>query len=419
MRIISIVAILVTLASRAAAQEDIIERFSDHLAVSAFNGNARAKLRGLLDFEGYVFQQPPPGLLFTDKEYLVNPRLTLFLDAQLGRSVYAFAQARLDRGFDPSESDAEVRLDEYALRVSPWKDGRLSVQFGRFATIVGNWVPRHSSWENPFVTAPVPYENVTGIWDSGPADSTDTLLYWGHVPTGKPGGFEVGPDEYSDKYLRTPIVWGPSYATGVSVFGRLGKFEYAAEMKNAGLSSRPESWDLNEVGFDHPAFSTRFGFRPNPTWNFGVSGSVGTYLLPTAEAWLPVGKDIDDYRQLVLAQDVSFEWHHLQVWAEFYETRFEIPFVADADTFAYYVESKYKLTPQFFGALRWNQQLFGTVRDGDTDRPWGRDLWRIDSAVGYRFTAHTQLKLQYSLEHEAFATRGNSHTFAGQVTVQF
>src|SRR6185436_4653817 len=123
------------------------------------------------------------GLIFTDKEYLVNPRLTLFLDAQLGPNVYAFAQARLDRGFDPSESDAEIRLDEYALRISPWKDGRLSVQLGRFATIVGNWVPRHYSWDNPFVTAPVPYENVTAIWDSGPADSTDTLLYWGHVPT--------------------------------------------------------------------------------------------------------------------------------------------------------------------------------------------------------------------------------------------
>ena len=43
---------------------------------------------------------------------------------------------------------------------------------------------------------------------------------------------------------------------------------------------------------------------------------------------------------------------------------------------------------------------FSTVSgDGDSAR-WGRDIWRIDSAVAYRFTPHTQLKLQYSLQDE-------------------
>ena len=32
--------------------------------------------------------------------------------------------------------------------------------------------------------------------------------------------------------------------------------------------------------------------------------------------------------------------------------------MGNADTFAYYLEGKYKFTPQFFAALRWNQQLF-------------------------------------------------------------
>ena len=43
---------------------------------------------------------------------------------------------------------------------------------------------------------------------------------------------------------------------------------------------------------------------------------------------------------------------------------FQVPRVGDADTFAYYLEGKYKFTPQLFGALRWNQQLFATVPDG-------------------------------------------------------
>ena len=79
-----------------------------------------------------------------------------------------------------------------------------------------------------------------------------------------------------------------------------------------------------------------------------------------AEPTLPPGRDIGDYREFVLGQDVSFAWRHLQLWAEFYEARFEVPRVGNADTFAYYyIEAKYKFTPQLFGAIRWNQQLFG------------------------------------------------------------
>ena len=112
---------------------------------------------------------------------------------------------------------------------------------------------------------------------------------------------------------------------------------------------------------------------------------------------------------------MSFAWRHLQIWAEFYETRFEIPTVGNADTFACYVEAKYKFTPQLFGALRWNQQLFSTI-DGE---PWGRDLWRMDAGLGYRFTPHTQLKLQYSLQHEDDGPRDLGHLLGVQFTLRF
>jgi hypothetical protein len=45
-------------------------------------------------------------------------------------------------------------------------------------------------------------------------------------------------------------------------------------------------------------------------------------------------------------------------WAEVFETRFEVPNVGNADL-SYYLEAKYKITPQLFVALRWNQQLYG------------------------------------------------------------
>ncbi len=384
--------------------DDFFDRLDNALTITAFDGNLRARLSGTIDTEFYNFQQPAPGLIDSEIDNLFNPRLTLFLDAQLGSQIYFFAQSRLDRGFDPSDRGAQVRLDEYALRFTPWDDGRFNLQAGKFATVVGNWVPRHLSWENPFINAPLVYDNITPISDKiAPASPLDFVHR-----------FDNG------KYEFNPVIWGPSYASGISISGRLGRFDYAAEMKNASLSSRPESWNVTETGFDHPTFSGRIGFRPNQIWNFGLSASDGPYFRPEAEQTLPPGRSIGDYREFVLGQDALFAWHHLQLWAEFYEARFEVPRVGDADTFAYYFEAKYKFTPQLFGALRWNQQLFSNIPDGAGGQVrWSQDLWRIDAAAGYRFTSHTQLKLQYSFQRETTGPHDDNHLIAAQLTVRF
>jgi hypothetical protein len=155
-------------------------------------------------------------------------------------------------------------------------------------------------------------------------------------------------------------------------------------------------------------------------WTFGLSASRGSYLRPSARTTLPAGYNRGDYRQTVVGQDIGFAWHYWQIWAELFETRYAIPNVGEVGTTAYYTEIRYKFTPQFFGAVRWNQQLFSSVPDGTGGRVrWGREIWRIDVAPGYRFTAHTQLKLQYSLEHEHGASRPLGHALAAQLTVRF
>jgi hypothetical protein len=180
---------LLVLAATLPAQ-DFLDRLDEVLTLSLADDRLRTRLSGTLDLEWYHFDGPAPGLLFTPRDSLFSPRLTLFLDARLGAHAYAFAQARVDRGFDPADRDAQLRLDEYALRITPWDDGRFQFQLGRFATVVGNWAPRHGSWDNPFITAPVPCENLTGIWDSAAVDSPRLLFSWSHVPDGR-GGFSA------------------------------------------------------------------------------------------------------------------------------------------------------------------------------------------------------------------------------------
>jgi len=406
---------LAALSAVASGEEEFFDELDQTLSVSTSDGAFRARLSGTLDLEGYHFSQPAPALIDADGSTLFNPRLSLFLDAQLGSHFYLFAQARVDRGFDPESEELEGRLDEYALRFTPWLDGRFNVQIGKFATVVGNWVQRHGSWDNPFVSAPLPYENLTGLWDAVAVNSATTLLAWAHV---RPQLVNRVPAD--DKYLRLPIIWGPSYTSGLAVSGELGRTDYAMELKGTALSSRPATWDTPDFEWRHPTISGRVGYRPNEMWNFGVSASDGPYLRPSAEPTLRAGERLGDYRETVFAQDAGFAWHHLQAWAEIYEARFTIPRVGNADTTAYYVETKYKFTPQFFGAVRWNQQWFGTIPlPTGGSAHWGGKIWRIDVAPGYRFTPQTELKFQYSLQHDELAVRNLAHLFALQFVVRF
>lgn len=399
----------------AAKADEWLDQASEALRYHTADGVVRAQLSGSLELEGYYASNPVADLIFSDKEFLFNPRLNLYLDAQVGRRVYGFAQLRADRGFDPSDESPELRLDEYALRLELWSPGRLKLQVGKFATVVGNWVARHDAWNNPFVTAPLPYDNLTGVWDIKPAPSVVKLREWAHVWPAS-----AGAAVYADKIFRLPVVWGPVYAHGVAVSGAWGRFTYAAELKANALASHPAEWKKTSLLWDHPVFGARVGYRPNEMWEAGISVSQGEYLNHAADAMVPVGLNRQAYRQRVVAQDLSFAWHRFQFWAEAYATQFEIPRVADVSTFAYYLEAKYKFTPQFSGAVRWNQQLYDEVQLLSGQKvAWGRQVWRVDVAPTYRFSAHTQLKLQYSLRHEKPSPEKITHSLAVQFTVRF
>jgi hypothetical protein len=396
-----ICACLLASTMRSMGAEDFLDEVDQALTISVFDDQVRARVSGLLDLEYYHYPQPPPGLIRADGHDLFAPRLSLFLDAKLGPNVYLFAQTRVDTGFDPSDRGGQWRADEYALRITPWSDGRFNLQLGKFSTVIGGWIERHLSWDNPLINAPLPYETATLVSDR-------ELPLTGQSFRAVPG---------FDKYEFLPIIWGPVYTIGLSVAGSIGIFEYAAEVKNAPVSSRPESWYA--YNFGDPSVDLRVGLQPNPAWRFGISAAEGPYLISDARP-LQLGTDLGEYRQFLLGQDISYARGHWQFWAEAFEARFEVPRLGNADVFAYYLEAKYEITPQLFGALRWNQEFFAGEDDA-AGRPvaTAHDVWRIDGALGYRFTAYTQLKLQYSLARGDFVSDNLNGTFAAQFTLRF
>ena len=92
------------------ARADSIEKIHDALSVNDPQNRFHLQLSGLVDLETYFIDQPTPALIFSERNFLFNPRLTLFLDAQIGSKIYVFAQTRVDRGFDPSDDGAQMRV---------------------------------------------------------------------------------------------------------------------------------------------------------------------------------------------------------------------------------------------------------------------------------------------------------------------
>ena len=387
------------------AQADWLQPLDDALFVEF--GNVRADFSGTFDLESYYIDQDPPGLIFPTEDYFTNPRLSLFLDTQIGDHFYSLVQMRVDRGFDPgSRPDGDTRLDEYLLRYTPLDDQRLNLQVGKFATVFGGWVPRHLSWDNPFINAPLPYENVTTITD--------------HVVPGGPAGFVGRRNRPDIKQAWLPILWGPAYTSGASIFGTWDRFDYAFEFKNASISSRPYSWDPFRINWDHPTYSGRVGFEPNATWKFGTSFSYGPYLLPVAAGTLPADTGLGEFDQTTIGFDARWAYRNWQVWAEVIGARFEVPNIGNADTYSYFIEAMYKFTPKLYGAARWNQQFFSNVPDGAGGQiHWDRNASRIEAVVGYRFTRHLQVKLQYGFTEQEGDLEQGQQLIAGKLTVKF
>ena len=364
-----------------------------------------ADLSFMTDATLYIPELPAQGLVISDDHLLFVPRLMTFFDVQMGDRLTLHTQVRADRGFDPGAApDGEVRLDEYYLQARILKDDDLNVRVGKFGTAFGSWAKRSLSWNNPFVTAPMAYEDVLTVSDQGIPLSVNQFVHRRDVS--------------DKKNLWLPILWGPSYATGLSVSDRIDWVEYALEVKNASISSSPEVWDAAQVGFPtNPTVTGRVGLHPAPEWSLGTSASHGAYLQANTASSLPIGSSVNDFTQTTWGIDAGYEHGRWQIWSELIGTRFEVPRVGALEAVSGFIEAKYKLTADLWTAFRWNQAAFGDVPGLDIS--WDRNGWRSDIALGWRLSENIQAKLQYSLGDKSGQEPEGNHLGALQLVMKF
>ena len=368
---------------------------------SSADGFWRFDFQPSLEMTYWHSDTPSPGLLLFDGADFFQPRLSLGFSVMAGDEWLLHMLTRWDRGFDVgAREDGDFRVDEAFLRWRPLGDGRLNLEIGKFATCFGNWVARHGFWDDPFLTAPLPYDNLLATNDRNAKNPSPATI-------AKRGG----------KRAWVPIIWGPSYSTGVSLFGSNRNWDYALEVKNADLSSRPDSWSPWEENGSHPAVTGRVGYRPDAAWAFGISASHGTYLRRDAEPTLRLGDERGDFDHTVLGADVRWSHHQFQVLGEVLASRSHTTVAGDLDALAYYLEGRWKLNSTVFLAARWAQEWNDdfSLAGPASVRPYTREIWRATAAAGFRITENILMKTEYSYN----GADANANTFAVGVGFRF
>jgi hypothetical protein len=353
-------------------------------------------------------ESPMLGLLQDNDGVLFSPRLTLALDALMSSEWYFHAAVRLDRGFDPeSEPDGQVRLDELMLRYRPFGDDRMNFQVGKFATAFGNWAPGHEFHDDPFLLAPLPYSQITGIHPRNPGAISQAAIANRATVYGN-SIFRASKQNWAS------TIWGPAYGSGLSVFGTEGTWAYAVEVKNAGLSSLPDQWDPSWSDLEDPTFTARLAYRPDAAWALGLSLSRGSYLEPEGEKLLPVGMDRGDLAHSVIGVDARWAHRDLIISGEIIASDFETLEVGDLRSLSYYLQARWKAAPGFWLAGRFGQ-TFHNSADGPGGAPleWAPDHWRAELSAGYRFTPDLLVKAQYSYSQADGDPAGFSNHLAG------
>jgi len=381
-----------------------LDQVKEALTYQNDDGKFYVHLSGETDLTEYYLDGQPWGLIYSspNSHYLFAPRLTLDLDAAYGDQLTFFAKFRWDDGFDPNERYNQVRVDEIYARAA-LVPGKLDIQAGVFATVFGSYISRHDNWDNPFINAPLPYDQTTSVVDGTQYPSA--------------AAFAITRNQLDDPETWVPVIWGPSYTPSMAIFSTLGKWDLAAQASTEALSSRPESW--NKIQLTRPTFTGRVGWRPDMAWSLGVSGSVGPYMNNAAAGTLPSGKTVGDYDQITVGGDASWSWHAWQVSGEFIFSRFQVPWAGNADTFSWYLETKYQITPQLYAAARWNQQVYNQVNTASGPQNWDNDEMRVDLGLGYKWSRNVLTKIQYSWQHQQTSFQNGRQLVALQFILRF
>ena len=298
----------------------------------------------------------------------------LFVEAPIWQEVYFYSDIDLATR---ENTDTKLYLGELYLDFQDvshlWgKDDQLNVRAGRMFTPFGEEYMYRYAMENPLIS-----HSLTDIW---------------------------GIDQ------------------GVELYGKLGKFNYAAAVQNGGGNG------VTDYDGDK-AVAGRIGFDPDPHWHFSVSGmhtgDVNVQQDMTSALWFgnawfrSIGSPATTRFHADLVEgDITARWKsgHVSAFGGYGRYGDNDPSADNGrDIFYYSVEAAQDLPKNFFVAARFSQIFandgYPIAGFGNYGDYFGREMtsriWRLSLGAGYRFSDRLVLKLEYSFE-DGETTDGHS-----------
>ena len=338
---------------------------------------------------GLAFFHTGPGGQFPNSEFRVD-EAKLFLEAKVVEDVYFFTELNLFM----RESD-----DEYLSLGELYAD----------------------------------FENLSGGW--GPPRLLNARIGRLDIPFGEE---YLTRDAMDNPLISHSLsdVWGVD--EGVEVYGEFKKFQYALAVQNGGHPC------LRDYTADK-SVCLRLGIDPAPWLHLSASamrtGDLSVSGDKFSEAWFGNGfvrslgsSNTTRFKAEMLEGDARIRLPHGHLAAAGGYLRY-----ADndpqannrRDAFYCYLEGVQELNRKLYAAARfsriWSERGLPLVGQGDFGRYFfgrdlTRDLWRLSFGVGYRFSRHVGVKLDYSLEDGRMVSgqRRNCENFFGtEVTVGF
>jgi len=252
-------------------------------------------------------------------------------------------------------------------------------------------------------------ENVSQLW--GRDDQLNIRAGRMFIPFG---------EEYMYRYaMENPLIshsladfWGID--PGIELYGKLGEFSYTAAVQNGG-GSGVQDFDGDK------SVAGRISFDPNEHWHFSVSGMrTGDLNVRhdfTSAIWFGGGwfrsigsPETTRFHANLVEGDITARWKtgHASAFGGYARYDDNDPMANNGrDLFYYSVEVVQDLPCKFYAASRFSQILapngYSLVGFGNMGEyffgPLTTDLWRLSLGLGYRFSDHLALKVEYSFEN--------------------
>ncbi len=353
---------------------------------------------------------------FNTYRLLLNASLPLSEHAQLE------IQGLLDEGAFGSATNTFLRpwVSFHEVADRKW----LNIQAGKLPLMFGTFAERIHQRSNPVIGVPLILNYHTNLRHNLIPVNGDSLV--ARRGRGQYGVNYVDPKGGGFKGM--PILYEACWSTGVEVFGAHGVLEYSGAV-TYGNQSNPVG-DGQESN-DEPGYIGRVGVSRLPGAligaRAGVSASTGAYL-PRNQPGLATGHRSEEYDQIVVGTDLEYGVGPLVVRGEAIWNRFETPentsperwLPPHLDTFGWYAEAQWTLSPLFSVGGRWDTIDFhGITSPSEVTADWDADVNRFELGAGWRPARAWEIRYAYQGWRYPDDPDFDADNYAFQLTARF